>query len=99
MGLPRGRLTLLRLTVAVAVAASVAAGVTWGVSAARAQADREMCRDHLKQIAMALHNYASVHGSFPYGAAPGTALPVGKRLSWLVPLLDFLEGNGPNMGF
>jgi len=97
MRLPSGPLTLRRLTVAVAVAASVAVGVTWGVSAARARADRELCRNHLKQIGMALDMYTSVHGSFPYGTVPSASLPVGRRLSWLVTLLDFIEGNAPNI--
>jgi prepilin-type processing-associated H-X9-DG protein len=80
-----------------ASASAVVAGAVWAVSAMRAGADREMCRDHLKQIGVALDNYVSVHGCFPYGAVPSAAIPVGRRLGWHATLLDFIEGNGPNI--
>lgn len=60
-------------------------------------ARREQCRNNLRQIGLALGMYASVHGPFPYGAVPSAALSAGRRLSWLVTLLDFLEGNAPNI--
>ncbi len=56
-----------------------------------------MCDQNLRQIGGALHGYHSGWDSFPYGAVSSTTLPVGKRLSWLVSLLDFIEGNAPNI--
>jgi prepilin-type processing-associated H-X9-DG protein len=59
------------------------------VQAAREAARRSQCINNLKQIALAMHNYESVNGSFPPAAITdkqGKAL-----LSWRVAILPFIE--------
>lgn len=57
---------------------------------AREAARRTQCKGHLKQIALALHNYHDVYGSFPPAY---TTNADGKRLhSWRTLVLPFLDG-------
>jgi prepilin-type processing-associated H-X9-DG protein len=59
------------------------------VQAAREAARRSQCTNNLKQIALAMHNYATVYGCFPPAA---TYDKDGKPLlSWRVLILPYLE--------
>jgi prepilin-type processing-associated H-X9-DG protein len=59
------------------------------VQQAREAARRTQCRNNLKQIGLALHNYHDVHKAFP---AAYTVDAQGKPLhSWRVAILPFLE--------
>jgi len=59
------------------------------VQAAREAARRNTCRNNLRQIGIALHNYHDVHGHFP---APASYDEDGNPLlSWRVHLLPFME--------
>ena len=59
------------------------------IAKARAAARRAASSNHLKQIALAFHNYESAYGRFPPAAVIG---PDGKPWhSWRVLLLPFLE--------
>jgi len=52
---------------------------------------REQTSNHLKQMAIAMHNYHDVHGTFP---PVGSRSPEGKLLlSWRVLILPFIEQN------
>ncbi|MEZ6130892.1 MAG: DUF1559 domain-containing protein [Planctomycetaceae bacterium] len=56
---------------------------------ARTAARRTMSQNHLKQIAMALHNFHATYNRFPNAAGMS---PSGEKwLSWRVHLLPFLE--------
>lgn len=60
-----------------------------GVSSARDAARRISCRNNMKQIALALHNYADAYGSLPPAYI---ADENGKPMhSWRVLILPFLE--------
>ncbi|MBX3412752.1 MAG: DUF1559 domain-containing protein [Pirellulales bacterium] len=59
------------------------------VQAARAAAQRSTCRNNLKYLGLAMHNYHETYGSFP---PPYLADANGKPMhSWRVLLLPFLD--------
>ena len=63
--------------------------------------NREYCANNLKQIGLALHNYADMHPHrlawglsnprLPAGTIPNAGLETDQRFSWVVELLPFLE--------
>ena len=61
------------------------------VQQARVAARRAQSKNNLKQIAIALHNYHEVYGSFPAGTVPNEKLKVEERLSWIVSILPFID--------
>jgi beta-lactamase regulating signal transducer with metallopeptidase domain/type II secretory pathway pseudopilin PulG len=70
-------------------AAALAAMLVPAISNAREAARQAQATNNLKQIALAMHNYADVNGSFPPAVLYG---PDGKTpYSWRVALLPFLE--------
>jgi hypothetical protein len=63
------------------------------VQQARAAARRSQSMNNLKQIAIAMHNYADTFGEMPTGTVANANLKPEKRLSWMVPLLPYVEQN------
>src|SRR5690242_16932744 len=63
---PRG-FTLIELLVVIAIIAVLIALLLPAVQSARETARRAQCINNLKQIALALHNYESVNGSYMPG--------------------------------
>ena len=84
--------TLIELLVVIAVIAILIALILPAVQNARESARRTECRNHLKQIGLALHNYHELHNALPFGYVSDPTNPgVGKGWGWAVPLLPGLD--------
>ena len=89
--------TLIELLVVIAIIAILIALLLPAVQQAREAARRTQCKNNLKQVALALHNYHDTHNVFPFGTisringvapAPGTS---NTRQNWFHMTLPFIE--------
>jgi prepilin-type N-terminal cleavage/methylation domain-containing protein len=85
--------TLIELLVVIAVIAVLIALLLPAVQQAREAARRSQCKNNLKQLALALHNYHDVHNSLPPGWIEDPAI-TGQEdgiWAWSAFLLPMLE--------
>ncbi len=88
----RSGFTLIELLVVIAIIAVLIALLLPAVQQAREAARRSQCKNNLKQLSLAVHNYHDTYTRFP---ALGTRLGAnGRSYSWVVAILPMIE-QGP----
>ena len=80
--------TLIELLVVIAIIAVLVALLLPAVQQAREAARRSQCKNNLKQIGLALHNYHDVANTFPYGLMVGANLDAN---TWGIMILPYLD--------
>lgn len=94
----RGGFTLVELLVVIAIIGILIALLLPAVQAAREAARRSQCTNNMKQMGLALHNYADANKAFPNGGLmvlnnAGTSYPTHIR-PWSVAILPYMEQAG-----
>jgi prepilin-type N-terminal cleavage/methylation domain-containing protein/prepilin-type processing-associated H-X9-DG protein len=91
----RNGFTLVELLVVILIIGVLLALLLPAVQQARESAHATQCRNNLRQMGIALHNYHSIHNAFPSGCVGTTSDPVNiQGWGWAAFLLPYLE-EGP----
>jgi len=87
----RRAFTLIELLVVIAIIAILVALLLPAVQQAREAARRSSCKNNLKQLALAMHNYHDAHSVFPYGWQREVSGATHRRECFFHRLLPFIE--------
>ncbi|WP_437203768.1 DUF1559 family PulG-like putative transporter [Planctomicrobium sp. SH664] len=92
----RSGFTLIELLVVIAIIAVLIALLLPAVQQARESARMTQCRNNLKQLGLAFHNYHDTYNAFPPGGFPitstgGQAVRATYPLGWVPRLFPFIE--------
>lgn len=87
LGIRRRGFTLIELLVVIAIIAVLIALLLPAVQQAREAARRSQCKNNLKQMGLATHNYHDTFRTFPIG----TRHSLSTAPNWRVPLFPFLD--------
>ena len=90
MSRARRGFTLIELLVVIAIIAVLVAILLPAVQQARESARASQCRNNLKQLGVAMHNYAETHGALPFMKFGATGTPYYNNcanMAWL-PYID-----------
>lgn len=68
--------------------------LTTAIVAAQEAANRSLCANNLRGLALAIENYQDSYRKFPTAAEENPVLPTEKRLSWIVGIWPYVEA-GP----
>jgi prepilin-type N-terminal cleavage/methylation domain-containing protein len=94
-GSRRRGFTLIELLVVIAIIAVLIALLLPAVQQAREAARRSACKNNMKQLGLALHNYHDTHGKFPIGVGQHGGMcqsnVANTRAPWSVLLLPFMD--------
>jgi len=93
---PRSGFTLIELLVVIAIIAVLIALLLPAVQQAREAARRTQCKNNMKQLGLALHNYHDVHRAFPpgwiaVGNGPHSAHDGLNGAGWGTMILPYLD--------
>ncbi len=92
----RSGFTLIELLVVIAIIAVLIALLLPAVQQAREAARRTQCKNNLKQLGLALHNFHDTFRRFPHGCAPDTngdggTIQAAWGSSWKVHILPYID--------
>jgi hypothetical protein len=63
----------------------------WGVGLLSEKSHGTECKNNLRRLGLALNQFHDEHRAFPPGTVPNDELMPEQRLSWVTPLLPYLE--------
>ena len=87
----RRAFTLIELLVVIAIIAVLIALLLPAVQQAREAARRSQCKNNLKQLGLAMHNYHDTHGVFVFGTQNYQSVPTDNRLCFFQSVLSFVD--------
>ncbi len=95
----RSAFTLIELLVVIAIIAILIALLLPAVQQAREAARRAQCKNHLKQLALAVHNYEATYtylpinryGDYGYSSVWNYAFEDSNSWSWLATILPYID--------
>ena len=88
----RSGFTLIELLVGIAIIAVLIALLLPAVQQERVAARRTQCRNNMKQIGLAIHNYHSTFGVFPTVTVQRDSFSIPN--SWMAKILPYIEHEG-----